>query len=191
MMLMEAPRFGATFEEVLAAAQAGAGWAFERLYRWLSPSVLSYLRGQGMPDPEDLVGDVFMRAFHNVDAFRGTEEQFRSWVFTMAHHRVVDERRRLARRPVVDSQLEAVRNVVAREDTEAAALASIAADGIRAVIEDLPPDQRDVLLMRVLGDLTIEQAGDALGKSRGAIKQLQRRALLTVRRCIEKTSVTL
>jgi DNA-directed RNA polymerase specialized sigma24 family protein len=87
MDLMETPaRFGAAFEEILGAAHAGAGWAFERLYRWLSPAVLSYVRGQRVADPEDVVGDIFMKAFHKIDTFRGSEEQFRSWVFTVAHH---------------------------------------------------------------------------------------------------------
>ena len=192
MVLMEtSARFGAAFEEVLGAAHAGAGWAFERLYRWLSPAVLSYVRGQGLSDPEDAVGDVFMKAFHNIGAFRGTEEQFRSWVFTIAHHRVIDERRRRSRRPAAETPLDAVTEQIAPLDVEELAIGAVEGTRLRALLDQLVPDQRDVLLMRVLGDLSIEQTADALGKTHGAVKQLQRRALIAVRELIGTRGVTL
>ena len=190
--LMETPtRFGAAFEDVLAAAQADAGWGFERLYRWLSPAVLSYVRGQGLADPEDVVGDVFLKAFHNIGAFRGTEDQFRSWVFTVAHHRIVDERRRTSRRPNTTAPLDAIDERSDAVDVEEVALGALEHDRLRAVIDRLVPDQRDVVLMRVLGDLSIEQTAAALGKTEGAIKQLQRRALISIREVLARNGVTL
>ena len=192
MALMEtSARFGATFDDVLAAAHSGAGWAFERLYRWLSPPVLSYARGQGISDPEDAVGDIFMKAFHNVGAFRGNEDQFRSWVFTIAHHRIVDERRRASRRPVSDSPLDVAMDRAAPTDVEELAIGAAERDRLRNVLDQLGPDQRDVLLMRVLADLSIEQTASALGKTEGAVKQLQRRALIAAREAISEKEVTL
>ena len=192
MALMEtSARFGATFDEVLAAAHAGGGWAFERFYRWLSPAVLSYVRGQGLADPEDVVGDVFLNAFHNISAFRGDEDQFRSWVFTIAHHRIVDDRRRTSRRPVADTPLESVAGPTAVLEVEDLAIGAVEAERLRAILDDLLPDQRNVLLMRVLGDLSIEQTAAALGKTEGAVKQLQRRALIAVREVMSRRGVTL
>ncbi len=54
---------GEAFDPVLAAAQADAGWAYERLYQDLAPAVLGYLRVQGAREPEDLTSEVFLGAF--------------------------------------------------------------------------------------------------------------------------------
>ena len=58
-----------------------------------------YFRLQGAREPEDLVSEVFLGAFRSLDSFTGSEAQFRSWLFTIAHRRLTDERRRWARRP--------------------------------------------------------------------------------------------
>ena len=83
------------FDRVLAAARTDAGWAYERLYRDLSPSVCGYFRVQGAREPEDLTSEVFLGAFRGLGGFSGDEAQFRSWVFTIAHRRLTDERRRV------------------------------------------------------------------------------------------------
>jgi DNA-directed RNA polymerase specialized sigma24 family protein len=91
--------FGEQFHSVLQAAQADAGWAYERLYRWLSPSVCGYLRMQGAYDPEDLTSEVFLGAFRAIGSFSGGEDGFRAWVFTFAHRRLTDDRRARGCRP--------------------------------------------------------------------------------------------
>ncbi|MDP9387303.1 MAG: sigma-70 family RNA polymerase sigma factor, partial [Actinomycetota bacterium] len=90
---------GPSFPQVLAAAQANAGWALTRLYESLAPAVAGYARAQGAEDPEALTSDVFLGAFHRLRSFTGDESQWRRFVFTIAHHRMVDERRARARRP--------------------------------------------------------------------------------------------
>jgi RNA polymerase sigma factor (sigma-70 family) len=93
---------------VLSAAQADAAWAYERLYRMLSPSVCGYLRVQGAADPEDLTSEVFLGAFRRIGSFAGDEGQSRSWVFTIAHRRLTDERRARGCRPVLRLEREGV-----------------------------------------------------------------------------------
>lgn len=172
--------FGAAFPQVLAAAQADAAWALRRLFDWLAPPVTGYLRGQGAPDPDGMANDVFLRVFTNLRFFEGSEERFRSWVFAIAHNLLVDERRREARRPrpanvAVDEQQWA-------GSTEAEALSRLGAERVERLLGELSPDQRDVLLLRIVADLTVEQVAQALGKPAGAVKQLQRRGLATLRR---------
>src|SRR3954470_22954958 len=87
------------FEDVLGAARAGAEWAWERIYAELSPRVAGYLRALGAGDPEDLVGEVFLQVVRGLDGFEGDEAAFRTWVFTIAHRRLVDDLRRRRRRP--------------------------------------------------------------------------------------------
>jgi len=90
---------GEAFEYMLGAAQLGAGWARTRLYEALAGPVAGYLRSQGVNEPEDATSEVFLAVFARLSGFTGTETQFRSWVFTIAHHKIIDERRRRARRP--------------------------------------------------------------------------------------------
>jgi RNA polymerase sigma-70 factor (ECF subfamily) len=176
---------GEAFDEVLAAAQAGAGWAFARLYESVAGPVSGYLRCQGVGDPEDATSDVFLAVFTRLAGFVGGEAQFRSWVFTIAHHRVVDHRRRVARRPASESFDVLGPDPVAaghRPSAEADALDQLGTGRVEQVLAQLAPDQRDVLSLRILADLTVDQVASALGKRPGAVKALQRRGLETLRR---------
>ena len=92
-------RFDGEFESVLAAARTGSPRAHERIFRALAPVVHGYLRLQGATEPEDLTSEVFLAVLRNLGSFDGDEPGFRSWVFTIAHRRLLDERRRAVRRP--------------------------------------------------------------------------------------------
>src|SRR3954451_13571050 len=81
-------RTGLPFDDLLAAAQAGAAWAFETLYRDLSPVVTGYLRLHGAAEPDDLASETFLGVFTGLAGFRGDEEALRAWVFTIAHRRL-------------------------------------------------------------------------------------------------------
>ncbi len=181
------------FATVLTAAQAGGEWAYERLYRELAPAVAGYLRVQGAADPDDLTSEVFERAFTNLGRFEGGETQFRSWVFTIAHHRLTDERRRAGRRPVrADGDVSDLpAGDVPAGNVEDEAVRRLATDRVRRVCEGLVPDQRDVLLLRMLACLTVEEIAQALGKSPGAVKALQRRGLAAIRRQMQHEGVPL
>lgn len=188
-------RFGGQFDAVLAAACAGAPWAIERIFTALSPVVEGYLRVQGSTEPEDLTSEVFLAVIRNLSGFDGDERGFRSWVFTIAHRRLLDERRRLRRRPPPDPLAEApdqlAAELVAPDDVEGTIDRALGADRVRALCDRLAPGQREVLLLRLLGDLSIDQTAAAIGKTAGAVKALQRRALLNVARVVEHEGVTL
>jgi RNA polymerase sigma-70 factor (ECF subfamily) len=182
------PRSDDSFASLLTAAQAGGQWAYERLYRSLAPAVAGYLRVQGAPEPDDLTSEVFERAFSAIAGFSGGEAQFRSWVFTIAHHRLTDERRRSARRPLrVDIDVPEV----ASGDVEDEAVRRMATERVRQLCDGLVADQRDVLLLRMLACLTVAEIARALDKSPGAVKALQRRGLATLRRQMERQGVPL
>src|SRR4051812_10981863 len=175
-------RFGDSFDTVLDAARGGAGWAFERLFLWLAKPVAAYLRGSGIEDPDGSANDVMLRAFTSLDRFSGDEDRFRSWVFTIAHHLVIDERRRVSRRPR-GAPLEAAGPDPGPTAVDAAeaALVSLGDERVRTMLAGLAPDQRDVVLLRVVADLSIEDTAAALGKRPGAVKALQHRAMRTLR----------
>ena len=187
---MGSDRIGAGFDAVLAAAQAGGGWAFERLWEAYAASVAGYLRLQGGPEPDDLTSEVFLGSFKSIGEFQGDEAAFRSWLFTIAHRRLLDARRAAGRRPQMATLEDAV--LPAPESgADAQVLARLATERVRALCDRLVPDQRDVLLLRIVSGLTVEEVAAALGKSPGAVKALQRRGLVALRKILEREGVPL
>ncbi len=176
---------GAAYGDVLAAAQAGAAWAFEVLYRDLSPAVTGYLRLHGAPEPDDVASETFLAVFRGLGGFRGDEAALRSWVFTIAHRRLVDEWRRRSRRPQVADDAGDLLAEVPGGDVEDDVLSRLGAEAVHRLCAGLPADQRSVLLLRVLADLTVEQVADVVGRSGGAVKALQRRGLRRLREQLE------
>lgn len=183
-------RFNGEFDSVLAGARAGEPWAFERIFLVLSPVVEGYLRLQGAREPEDLTSDVFVSVLRNLRSFEGGEGGFRSWVFTIAHRRLIDERRRARRRPE-PAPIEDAPELPAPDDVVRHVEQVLAAEELRALCARLSPDQRDVVLMRLLGRLSIDEVAMALGRTPGSVKALQRRGLLALARVIEREGVSL
>jgi RNA polymerase sigma factor (sigma-70 family) len=180
-------RTGLPFDDVLAAAQAGAAWAFETLYRDLSPVVTGYLRLHGAAEPDDLASETFIGVFTGLAGFRGDEEALRAWVFTIAHRRLVDDWRRRSRRPqVADDDADLAGHVAG--DVEDDALVRLGAESVHRMCALLPDDQRAVVLLRVLGDLTVEQVAQVMGRSVASVKALQRRGLRALRAELENSS---
>ena len=183
---------GASFGDVLAGARAGAPSAFEAIYRDLAPAVLGYLRGQGAAEPEDLASEVFVGIVRGLDRFRGDEGAFRTWVFAIAHRRLIDERRRLSRRreELTDpADLGGLMEKAVVPDAETEALGTLGA-GVGNALRALSVDQRACLLLRVLADLSVAEVAAILGKSEGAVKTLQRRALRSLVRELEREGVS-
>jgi RNA polymerase sigma factor (sigma-70 family) len=183
-------RFAGRFEAVLVAAQGGDVGALSELFTTLSPVVAGYLRLQGSQEPDDLTSEVFVGVLRNIGTFTGDEAKFRAWLFTIAHRRLLDERRRLVRRPPPEP-LEPYAALRAADDVEAEAGRRVSDDRVWAICRDLSPDQRDVLLMRLLGGLTLEECAATLGKTLGAVKALQRRGFAAVARRLEQEKASL
>lgn len=172
----------APFDRTLAAARHGDEAAWRELYLELAPSVLGYLRVRGMPDVEDLTGEVFVQVVRDLPRFSGGERQFRAWVFSIARHRLIDERRRRGRQPVDAARDEVLISAGPVGDVEAEALAGLELEDLLRLVGRLSADQQDVLVLRLVGDLTVEEVALAVGKRPGAVKALQRRGLQAIAR---------
>lgn len=178
-------RFDGQFDAVLAGVRRGQPGAFDRIFRALAPMVTAYLRAQGAAEPDDLTSEVFLGVLRNVDGFEGDEAAFRAWVFTIVHRRLTDERRRAGRRPVLEP-LTVAADAVAPDDVEDAVARALATERVRAFCERLVPDQRDVLLMRLVARMSIDEVAAALGKTPGAVKALQRRGFRALAHMLER-----
>ena len=170
------------FEPQLEAAREGSEPAWGAIYARLAPQVLGYLRASGAIEPEDTLSEVFLQVARDLPRFEGGERDFRAWAFTIAHHRLIDARRAAARRPADPVDEVPERETAPVADAADEALARIGRDEILRVLAQLTPDQRSVLLLRLLGELTVDEVAAALSKRPGAVKALQRRGLAAVRR---------
>lgn len=176
-------------EAVVRAACAGDGPALRTVYLALAPAVRGYLRAKGATDPDGLTGEVFLGVLPRLAGLRDGAVGLRKLVFSVAHARLVDDYRVRARQPeFVDYDVTLDHRVTA--SAEDVAVSRLAAGEVRAVLDRLPADQREVLLLRLVADLPIDAVAEIMGRSAGAVKQLQRRGLLTVRQELARAGVT-
>jgi RNA polymerase sigma factor (sigma-70 family) len=180
---------GERFSGLLAAAKDGDEGAWKALFDDLAPVVLGYLRANGAPDAEDVLGETFLQVARDISGFEGEEPGFRSWVFTIAHHRLIDARRRSARRPV-ELTPEPPEPDEPAEDAAHEALARIGTERVRWILEALSEDQRAVLLLRFVADLSVEDVARIVDKRPGAVKALQRRGLAAAKRLLARKGVS-
>ena len=173
---------GEQFPDVLAAARAGASWALERLYREFHPSVLSFLRARAPAEAEDLASEVFIAVAEGLGRFEGDEEGFRSWLFTITYRQVGQMRRRMGRRRTDPFPSDEVGERVPPGDAESDAMAVISTQQALELIATLPPAQGEVLLLRVVADLSVDEVARIVGKRPTAVRALQHRAIVGLAR---------
>lgn len=171
-------RSGAAAVEAL---RRGSDDAWIDLYRTLAPTIIGYARARGAADPEDIAGEVFTQVVRDLPRFEGDETALRSWIFTIAHRRVLDSARRARRRPVELAPPERLEAEAGAVDGEALAAASLDQASVLRLMRQLTEEQQTVVLLRVIGDLTVEEVAVVMAKRPGAVKALQRRALAALR----------
>ena len=181
-------RFDA-FDDVLAAAREGDERAFAALWRWLHPSLLRWLTVVARFDVEDIASDVWLSVARGLDTFEGDDVGFRGWVFTIARRRVIDRTRHHARRPTV-VPLEGV------DPVDAAATSSARVDhmdSISAALEllaQLTPDQREVVALRVVAGMSVEETAAVVGKAESAVRVLCHRGLRVLARRLDADALS-
>lgn len=178
---MEEPRvLEALADEYVDMDGADPSVLFTLVYRKFSGAVLGYLRARGVDDPEAVTQDVFLAFYPKLDGLRGGIQGAKSLVFSIAHARMVDYYRRSGRTPAFspyESELDG-RSTASAEDL---ALSGVDGGGATALLDGLSPDYQEVLALRIVADLSIEQVAEIMGRTPGAVKQLQRRALCALR----------
>ena len=150
----------------------------EEIYVALAPRVLGYLRARGVADPEDVAGEVFLQVARDLRRFRDAEDEIavRRWVFAIARNRATDAARRARRRP---------RSSGAEVPDQPAAPAAEPLDSelVEALLQ-LTADQREVIALRFIADLPLDDVARVTRRSVGATKALQHRALENLRQAV-------
>jgi RNA polymerase sigma factor (sigma-70 family) len=153
---------------------------FSLVYRTYASQVQGYLAARGVEDPEAVMQEVFLAVLPRLATVSGGISGLRTFIFSVAHARMVDDHRRQSRTPL---KLPFEADLDQREESsaEAQALQRVSSGEVLDLLQALPDEQREVLTLRLIGGLTVDQAAVVMGKSAGAVKQLQRRALSNLR----------
>lgn len=168
----------AWFPAALERARSGEAAGFDALVRHLDARLVGFARARGADDPEGFADDVLVQMCRSIQSFEGNLAQLRAWVFTIARNRLVDERRRFGRRiderPTEPSRLPdtpAVEDAIAADERER----------VDALLAGLTEDQREIVVLRVVVGLSVEETAEVVGRRPGAVRALQHRALRTLR----------
>lgn len=175
-----------SFDELVSDARLGEGRAFAELWSSYSTRVAAFVRSQGAVDVEEITNDVFLAVFTRLDSLEGGESGFVALLFTIARRRVVDELRRGSR--TVPAVPWSAQDDVVGSSTQGVVQDAATTVELREEISDLlgvlTPDQREVVVLRLLADLSLEQVAAVLGCRIGTVKARQRRGLDALRRAV-------
>ncbi len=181
---------GAAFGETLAGAQDGDETAFAVLFRAVQPALLGYLRVIAQDGAEDVAGETWLQVVAGLGAFRGGEEAFRAWVFTIARHRAVDAGRRRARRRTVPLDQSAPVERLTTPDASDLALEALSTKSVLAMVSALPKDQAEIILLRVVAGMDTQDVARIVGKSPGAVRVAAHRGLRRLAAIVDQAGVT-
>jgi RNA polymerase sigma-70 factor (ECF subfamily) len=162
-------------------ARDGEADAWETLYRHAYPRLYAYARRRlASPDEaEDAVSETMMRAFDRMTDFRWRDGGFDAWLFVICRNIVFEVNRKQGRPiPIAMPPSESLPEERVIEREEAARM--------RAAFARLSPEDREVLELRVIGDLGAKQAARILGKRAGAVRMAQSRALARLKAMVEE-----
>jgi len=167
--------------EAITKAQNGDEQAFRHLYRTIQPRLLNYLRAMvGETDAEDIAAEAWMRIARDLRSFQGDAQGFIAWTATIARHRATDHLRR--RRPVIPLPHDQLPHQPADRSTADQAEERLGTEAALALIRQLPPDQAQAILLRVIMGLDATTAARVLGKRPGAVRTAAHRGLRTLAR---------
>jgi RNA polymerase sigma-70 factor (ECF subfamily) len=164
-------------QKLIQAAQRGNEQAFGELYNAYVQQVYRYVmyRVNNTETAQDLTADVFLRAVEGLARYENRQVPFLAWLYRIAHARVVDHYRR-TQRVGAEENIDSV-EVKVDEDLDTDLMLNYRQQKLREALNKLPGEQRQVLLLRFIEGYDIQQTADTLGKTIGAVKMIQRRAL--------------
>jgi RNA polymerase sigma-70 factor, ECF subfamily len=167
-------------------AQAGDREALEELYLIHFDRIYSYLHVSvgNRHDAEDLTTQTFLRMLEAIGKFRWQSAPFSAWLFRIAHNLAMDHFRATKRWHPEETPPEPDPDEAT--SAEHGALESIGRKSMLELIDDLSPEQQQVLTLKFVFNFANAEAATILGKSEGAIKSLQHRALASLQKQLEK-----
>ncbi|MEU7342367.1 RNA polymerase sigma factor [Streptomyces bacillaris] len=160
------------------AAQDGDEDAFRAVYRAVQPRLLGYIRTLvGEPDAEDVASEAWLQIARDLDRFSGDADRFRGWAARIARNRSLDHLRMRSRRPAIGGDETELTGRPAESDTAGDAMEALDTDRTMSLIAQLPQDQAEAVVLRVVVGLDAKSAAQTLGKRPGAVRTAAHRGL--------------
>ena len=179
------------FAAVLAAAQEGSEDAFSVLWRDANPALLRYLRVVAPDAAEDVAAETWVQVVRGLGRFTGDESAWRAWLFTTARRRLLDQARLRKRHPAEPLDEISAADVPRTPDAEQIAMDNLATESAIALLSQLPVQQAEAIMLRVVAGLDTEVVAEMLGRSPGAIRVAAHRGLKKLQSLLSGAGVTL
>ncbi|MBQ0867542.1 RNA polymerase sigma factor [Streptomyces smyrnaeus] len=169
------------------AAQEGDEPAFRTVYRAVHPRLLGYVRTL-VPDAdaEDVASEAWLQIARDLSRFKGDADRFRGWAARIARNRALDHLRMRGRRPAVGGDESELTGLPAGADTADEALEALGTSSTMALISQLPRDQAEAVVLRVVVGLDAKSAAQVLGKRSGAVRTAAHRGLRKLAELLEE-----
>ncbi|WP_405761078.1 RNA polymerase sigma factor [Streptomyces sp. NBC_01420] len=172
------------------AAQRGDEDAFRTVYRAVQPRLLGYIRTLvGEPDAEDVASESWLQIARDLDRFTGDADRFRGWAARIARNRALDHLRMRGRRPAIGGDETELSDKPAVSDTADEAIEALATGRTMSLIAQLPQDQAEAVVLRVVVGLDAKSAAQTLGKRPGAVRTAAHRGLKRLAELLRADSV--
>ncbi|AEM87919.1 RNA polymerase sigma factor [Streptomyces violaceusniger] len=160
------------------AAQEGDETAFRTVYRSVHPRLLGYVRtlvGDG--DAEDITSEAWLQIARDLQRFSGDADRFRGWAARIARNRALDHIRMRGRRPAIGGDESELEFRASDADTAGEAMEALGTGRALGLIAQLPQDQAEAVVLRVVLGLDAKSAAAVLGKRPGAVRTAAHRGL--------------
>jgi RNA polymerase sigma-70 factor (ECF subfamily) len=188
MSAEESASGASALDAVLKSAIKGDETCFSELWRTCNPRLERFLYAQGaMGDPpaSDVASETWLQVVRDLPRFKGDFVDFRAWLYQVARNRLIDAVRAKARRPRANVDIDELDPMASLDDFADSVVKRDELRQIISKIRDLPPAQSEVLMLRIVGDLSVEETARAMKKSPNAIRVLVHRALKSLREEID------
>jgi RNA polymerase sigma-70 factor, ECF subfamily len=175
--------------EVIKQAQQGDADRIAELYETYHIKIFRYLyyRVGDRQTAEDLTSEVFIRMLRFLGGFKPPGASFQAWLFQIARNICNDHYRKLKSHQMVPLEENLKDQNLSTIDTAERVLDNA---HLKQALNKLSDDQRDVIIMRFIADMSISETAQSLNKTEDSIKGLQRRALLSLKDILKDWEVS-
>ena len=177
----------AGFAQLLTLARDGDPDAITAIYKLEQPRLLRVLRAEVGDAADDVASQTWLETMGALRRFEGDQRGFRALLFTIARRRVADHRRTQRRKPATPTATPALTAAVdARASADTDLLAELSSDvAIEIITGALNPEQAEIVLLRVVAGLSVDEVAGIVGKNAGAVRVQQHRALKRLAKALE------
>lgn len=174
-------------QSLIRRAQEGEGVCFGELYdHYIAPIYRFVLmKINNKAEAEDLTHEVFLSAWQNLKNYKPRGFPFSSWLYQIARNKVIDHYRTRKTHTSFENLDESALKIIGAVESEVEKILDL--DRVKLAISRLSPEQQDVVIMKFVEDFSNEEIANTLGKSEGAIRLLQHRAVNNLKAMLWKS----